>query len=510
MTKTTIKHIIGKQEYLVEMDAINTEYSYAVGVREKSNNNDTLYIKSVTCYYVPNEQTYVPFNYLKKGDKATLCFWSKGYVYLGNFIIEENTCLPNTKQFLIRFRPEQIGAIETLNEDYTAGLGITIDEFSKKIGLKINDVLTSVDLILNEKGLRAKVNYGKGITLDSNNKITANIDSETMEFTEDGKIKAKSTGDVTKAYVDLQDSKLEEEIKEIKEEVTTTIGEVKQEVEDLKPVIDTKQSKLPTTTIKGKVLTSTEIAGQVEWKDTQTVDEYLVKAEVSGNTLTLTDNKGATVPFTPSGGGGGTADYNNLANKPAIGGKTLTKDSTANDLGLATKEQFNALTEEIARRVTKDYVDNGLEALKQYSDSEDTQFHKLAKEYTDEKVAGVNETISSMQQTITNIQSNKANKSFVIEQDNLVKEYADSQDNVVMNKVQTYIDAKDSEILTYSDSQDELLKDYTNEKSKENEMYSESQSIMAITISEQYSDSKNKELKEYSETNFNELKSNKQ
>ena len=64
------------------------------------------------------------------------------------------------------------------------------------------------------------------------------------------------------------------------------------------------------------------------------IEYYLTTAEVSGNTLTLTTNKGATIPFTPSGGGQGTADYNALANKPAIDGKELTKDSTAAELGL--------------------------------------------------------------------------------------------------------------------------------------------------------------------------------
>lgn len=43
---------------------------------------------------------------------------------------------------------------------------------------------------------------------------------------------------------------------------------------------------------------------------------------------------------TPAGGGGGTEDYEDLANKPAIDGTELTKDSTAEGLGLAKKNEI--------------------------------------------------------------------------------------------------------------------------------------------------------------------------
>ena len=46
---------------------------------------------------------------------------------------------------------------------------------------------------------------------------------------------------------------------------------------------------------------------------------------------------------TPAGGGGGTEDYEELANKPAIDGTTLDKNSTAEGLGLAKKTDIPAV-----------------------------------------------------------------------------------------------------------------------------------------------------------------------
>ncbi len=48
---------------------------------------------------------------------------------------------------------------------------------------------------------------------------------------------------------------------------------------------------------------------------------------------------------TPAGGGGGTEDYEDLANKPAIDGTELTKNSTAEDLGLAKTTDLPDMSE---------------------------------------------------------------------------------------------------------------------------------------------------------------------
>ena len=54
---------------------------------------------------------------------------------------------------------------------------------------------------------------------------------------------------------------------------------------------------------------------------------------------------GSIIPKTPtpSGGGGGTSDYEDLANKPQIGGVELVGDKTAADLGLATPDDIPEL-----------------------------------------------------------------------------------------------------------------------------------------------------------------------
>lgn len=46
-----------------------------------------------------------------------------------------------------------------------------------------------------------------------------------------------------------------------------------------------------------------------------------------------------------SGGSGGTSDYNSLFNQPKINGVTLTGNKTAEDLGLATSSEVNALAD---------------------------------------------------------------------------------------------------------------------------------------------------------------------
>ena len=42
------------------------------------------------------------------------------------------------------------------------------------------------------------------------------------------------------------------------------------------------------------------------------------------------------------GGGGGTTDYNDLQNKPTIGGNTIEGDMTAQDLGLTPTPTYDA------------------------------------------------------------------------------------------------------------------------------------------------------------------------
>lgn len=63
------------------------------------------------------------------------------------------------------------------------------------------------------------------------------------------------------------------------------------------------------------------------------------KTDVKYNMLCVTErtlDNVNTIVVSQGGGGSGTMNYNDLLNKPAIDGVTLTKDSTAEDLGLSS------------------------------------------------------------------------------------------------------------------------------------------------------------------------------
>jgi hypothetical protein len=59
---------------------------------------------------------------------------------------------------------------------------------------------------------------------------------------------------------------------------------------------------------------------------------------------------------TPAGGGGGTSDYEDLANKPAIDGTTLDKNSTAEGLGLAKSTDIPDVSEFVTDDDLKEYA----------------------------------------------------------------------------------------------------------------------------------------------------------
>lgn len=65
-----------------------------------------------------------------------------------------------------------------------------------------------------------------------------------------------------------------------------------------------------------------------------------------GDNITITDTE-TGIKISATGGGSGTGDYNDLTNKPAIDGNELSKDSTAESLGLAKKGDIPTKTSQL-------------------------------------------------------------------------------------------------------------------------------------------------------------------
>ena len=96
------------------------------------------------------------------------------------------------------------------------------------------------------------------------------------------------------------------------------------------------------------------------------------KSTVSVSQVQSTGTKIATVNvngtdtdlYAPSGGGGGSSDYNDLDNKPSVEGVTLSGNKTASDLGLdkareLTAVQYAALSEQEKMNGTSYFITDG-------------------------------------------------------------------------------------------------------------------------------------------------------
>lgn len=87
--------------------------------------------------------------------------------------------------------------------------------------------------------------------------------------------------------------------------------------------------------INGQTLTGNKTAADLSLVGSVSVTQ---KTSTGTNIANITVDGTTTELYAPSGGGGGTTDYNDLTNKPQINSQTLTGNKTASDLGLVANE----------------------------------------------------------------------------------------------------------------------------------------------------------------------------
>ena len=109
---------------------------------------------------------------------------------------------------------------------------------------------------------------------------------------------------------------------------------------DLKDKASAKSIDLAFTSSTGVLTGKLKNAANTDIStDTVNLPVCYSSAEISSGKLILTKYDTTQDELTLPSGGGGTSDYDDLTNKPAIGGVTLDKDSTIAGLGLQAEQK---------------------------------------------------------------------------------------------------------------------------------------------------------------------------
>lgn len=186
----------------------------------------------------------------------------------------------------------------------------------------IEDDYPSIIDIVNNKLEADDITAGDNITIEKSGKKVI--------------INSANSGDVSKKYVDDQDTKTLESAKQYADKQVPNVVEtyVNEHKEELKGDKGDTGSQGPQG-LKG----DTGSAGA----DAKINGKNAIEIE-AGNNITIEDTEKGIKINSTGGGGGGTSDYTHLTNKPSINNVTLSGNKSLNDLGI--QPAGNYLTEE--------------------------------------------------------------------------------------------------------------------------------------------------------------------
>lgn len=200
------------------------------------------------------------------------------------------------------------------------------------------------------------LDIGNGLTLNSEGKLTANIDNNTIIFNSSGQMVAQGGGGSgTSDYTQLTNKPQINSVELSGNKTSTDLGLAgASEVEELGTELNQLAGDVTSlTTTVGQKVNYTDLTNYYTKKeadaafatlddlntkiDTTELDTYIqagtnVSISKSGNILTISATGG--------GGEGGTTDYTQLTNKPQINNVELSGNKTLDELGIQAKGNY--------------------------------------------------------------------------------------------------------------------------------------------------------------------------